>query len=201
MIRHAQRWLLAGVFLACLLPCGFAGVSLLAGSWLSADLDGDRKPDLARATGYSHGVLEIDLWMSGDQQDPASHDRFRVHSASSSIRMVSVDVDGDSDRDLVVEDLARKPLAILINDGHGRFHQAALHDFEFLFHRDPRSLAPAVQRAAFDYSGDHSRDGVETPAIAVISRLEQTFQVVRQNTSPALAEAARFYTRGPPFQV
>jgi len=56
------------------------------------------------------------------------------------------DLDGDSDRDLIVESFDREPLAIVLNDGGGHFHQGNLDDYRALLRRpESRSIdAPAV---------------------------------------------------------
>ena len=60
---------------------------------------------------------------------------------STANRLSARDLDGDNDRDLVLETAFRVPLAVWINDGAGHFQEGNLDSFRFqLSHDDPRSL-------------------------------------------------------------
>src|SRR6478672_1721253 len=103
------------------------------------DLDGDRQNDLASA-GASHRdgggwVQEIRLNFSSVEPDILT-----VRTRLAGERLIARDLDGD--RDLVLEAFNREPVAVLLNDGDGHFHEGDLADFQFqLSHRSPRSCA------------------------------------------------------------
>jgi hypothetical protein len=112
--------------------------------WLSADLDGDRKVDLAKAGASrrdGHGYLqEVTLRLSAFEDSTIT-----VRTLSTAVRLTFRDLDGDADRDLVLETFDREPVAVLLNDGDGHFHQGDLEDFRFqLSHRSSRSLEATV---------------------------------------------------------
>src|SRR5207249_4848802 len=98
--------------------------------WVSTDLDGDRQPDLARAgasrrDGQSY-LQEITLRFSAFADSTIT-----VRTSIAAVRLTVRDLDGDADRDLVLETFHREPVAVLLNDGGGHFHQGDLEVFRF----------------------------------------------------------------------
>jgi hypothetical protein len=168
--------------------------------WIAADFDGDLKPDLARAGAFRPSGLgfeqEIDLGFSS--VDPGT---FLVHTPAVGYRLIARDIDGDSDWDLVLENFWREPVAILVNDGGGHFHQADLSPFQPLFPRQERtSLDVPLSRAPLKLAGwappnvaaiPHPRvdrsDGVSTSPAAF---------PLAAPTAPATSGTS---TRGPPL--
>jgi hypothetical protein len=154
-------------------PCYAAGKvapSLLhtqtarASGWLSADLDGDRKVDLAKAgasrrdgPGY---LQEVTLRLSAFEDSTIT-----VRTRSTAVRLTFRDLDGDADRDLVLETFNREPVAVLLNDGDGHFHQGDLETFRFqLAHRSSRSMeAVAPEISADDTSECPNEDSLASP--------------------------------------
>jgi hypothetical protein len=110
------------------------------GGWVSSDLDGDRQADLAsagksRRDGRAY-VQEITLRFSAAEASTVT-----VRSPLKIERLTVRDLDGDAHRDLILESFNRVPVAVLLNDGDGHFHQGDLDDFRFqLSHRSPRSF-------------------------------------------------------------
>jgi hypothetical protein len=88
-------------------------------TWMLADFDGDRLPELA--TAHREGrAYRVDIQLSG------THERasFILSSGTLGIRIFAADVDRDQDRDLVIADsdaLARH--VVWLNDGHGHFRR------------------------------------------------------------------------------
>jgi hypothetical protein len=81
-----------------------------------------------------------------------------VRTTRCASRMFARDLDGDSDRDLVVESFDFEPIAVLLNDGGGQFHQAPLDQYIGRLRRpDPQSVK-APERE------DDSPDTGECPA-------------------------------------
>jgi hypothetical protein len=125
----------------------------------SADLNGDKKLDVATA-GHSRRdgagyLLEISIRLGAEETRDIT-----VRIARVAGRMFARDIDGDADRDLVVESFDREPLAVVLNDGDGEFHQGSLDDFHATVRR-PRHNLPAADRLA---SNDGSFDPIESPA-------------------------------------
>lgn len=105
----------------------------------AADLDGDHRPDIATAgasrregAGYA---LDITLRLSSVDVGVIT-----VRTPGIAGRITARDLDGDSDRDLILESFDRVPLAVVLNDGGGHFHQANLDEFRGRLRRDSRSF-------------------------------------------------------------
>ena len=65
---------------------------------------------------------------------------FEVRTAIGTQRLSWRDLDGDADRDLILESFDQ-PVAVLLNDGDGHFHAGNLEDYrDRLRQREPRSL-------------------------------------------------------------
>jgi len=105
-----------------------------------ADFDGDHKLDLA-TLGEPHQI-QVQL---GTPQFPI----FTLLIRPSTNRLSARDLDGDQDRDLVLESPINVPLEVWINDGAGNFHVGDLEKFRFqLSHDDPRSLCFSLRPLA-----------------------------------------------------
>jgi hypothetical protein len=144
---------------AALVPSASAQRSVLSLTpWVAADFDGDTITDLAHAGSFRPEgggfIQEISLRFSATESRALS-----VRVSAVAFKLVARDVDGDSDRDLIVEALTREPLAILLNDGEGQFHEAPLGDFGDLFsHHERSSWDAAARRFPNTFARDVSRD-------------------------------------------
>ncbi len=100
------------------------------------DLDGDGRPDLAfiKAEGWGPNGLEhrIELHLTS-----GAGPRFlKVYAGLAGLRISHRNLDDDGDRDLVITtEWSLTPVAVFINDGHGRFTEADPDAY-------PRSLWP-----------------------------------------------------------
>lgn len=167
-------------------------------SWIAADLDGDRKADLA-TSGAVHRegsgfVQEVTVHLG------AVETRISVRTETLAKRLTARDLDGDADRDLVLESFDREPLAILLNDGGGRFHLADLDDFRGrLPHREPHSLeAPSPDSDSPDMSEDAGNPAPELSASAFQLHLTTApLALESPGIWPILDHSSRS-TRGPP---
>jgi hypothetical protein len=117
----------------------------------SADLNGDRKVDVATAgqsrrdgSGY---LLDISIRLSAAETRDIT-----VRTSRAAGRMFARDVDGDLDHDLVVESIDCEPLAVVLNDGDGEFHQGSVEDYRMTLRRPslPSADRPAPEDGSFD---------------------------------------------------
>ena len=191
--------LVAGILLGALAPSAVAAqpIGSLAG-WVSADLDGDHQPDTARPGAFHNEgrgfIQEIHL---GFSQLPAGI--LAVRTTAVGARLVARDVDGDSDRDLILETFFREPLAVLLNDGEGGFHEADLADFRALLRQEPRSLEESERPGSLVSAGNAAQNQAAVPHLtaAFLQRTDRT--PTPANPSPgACASPHSPYTRGPP---
>src|SRR5262245_5290317 len=86
-------------------------------TWMLADFDGGRLPELATARREGR-ASRLDIQLSGSRERAS----FILSSGTLGIRIFAADVDRDQDRDLVIADsdaLARH--MVWLNDGKGHF--------------------------------------------------------------------------------
>ena len=88
-----------------------------------ADLDGDRRPDLAYVETGRSDVSLTDYWIRL-QVTAGQGQRILVVAPTGGLQIVARDVNGDHALDLVLTSAwLNQPVAILLNDGHGVFSQ------------------------------------------------------------------------------
>ncbi len=86
-----------------------------------ADLDGDRRPDLAYVETGQSDVSKTDYWIRL-QVTAGQGQRILVVAPTGGLQIVARDVNGDHALDLVLTSpWLEQPVAILLNDGHGMF--------------------------------------------------------------------------------
>lgn len=144
--RRARRSLILWAFLFLL--CGLAGnatastgqiqggTSASPGPGLSfaiADFDGDRRPDVANVQAGDDasgaGSYWIQLQLSG-----AGRQSIQIDAPSGGLLIEARDVNGDHAIDLVlITAWFRQPVAVLLNDGHGKFSRAEPASFPGAF--------------------------------------------------------------------
>jgi len=170
------------------------------GTLISADLDGNGSMDWATAGASRHDgggyVQDITVRLSSSASSTVA-----VHTAGLPLRLRVFDLDGDSDRDLVVEAFDRSPLAVLLNDGDGNFHEAVLDDFrERLRDQDSHSLEAPVPSSDSSEIGESApspvarHDDADLQPYLTGSRLVMEHRRLR----PMLAHWGRS-SRGPPL--
>jgi hypothetical protein len=164
-----------------------------------ADFNGDHRLDLATVghfdtdrKGYD-GRLDIQL-------NAAKSPVFTFLIRPAANRLSARDLDGDNDRDLVLETPFRVPLAVWINDGGGNFHEGNLDSFRFqLSHDDPRSVGSAERLLTLLRTGECPRRNAalsvpfRSGPEPVGTRLPLTFLDCRGAT-----KYFAIWTRGPP---
>ncbi len=163
-------------------------------SWAVADFDGDQKPDLVSVTELSVSEPVIHF---GALQSSA----FTAATGLPTHRLRARDLDGDSDRDIVLETIFSEPIAVWINDGSGHFKRGNLEDFRSqLSRRDSRSFDLSARPLPSELIDDCPR----TDVVFVPSASGADFARTRSTEAPeeciraALGSGVR--TRGPPLQ-
>ena len=162
-----------------------------------ADLDGDNQPDFASVQLGQHGRME-GRYSIGFQLSSGPRQSIVISAPLGGLQVTLRDVNGDNSLDLIVTtEWFRKPVAVLLNDGHGHFTQSGntqLADSIYNF----QELSPARQikdATALLPSRTISRAQVQTlrfPAPAelgrrLVSRLASRFP--RFLNSPSLGRA------------
>jgi hypothetical protein len=167
--------------------------------WVITDLDGDRQTDFAGA-GFSRRdgrdyVQEIHLRFSSFAGDTVT-----VRTRLAGERLIARDLDGDADRDLVLEGFNREPIAVLLNDGDGHFHEADLADFFFqLSHRSPRSFAAMDPELSSPESGECPNDEpMVVPFTESRPELDGTRLIGRLAVRRPVSAHSDAASRGPP---
>ena len=176
-----------------------ARLSPLSG-WLAADLDGDHQPDFARTGRFRRDgtdyVQEIRFGFSAFESGSIF-----VRTSGIATRLVARDVDGDADRDLILQTLSGEPLAVLLNDGGGNFHQGDLETFRSQLSREQRSVDSSRPATPNPDAGDFTYNPALTPCGAghVSERAGAGISALYDRNHPK-HHAASHYTRGPPLQ-
>jgi hypothetical protein len=196
--------LAASLFSVLALAC-FTGAAAVAGDGVTAnlltsppaapsvmaDFDGDHRPDLATL-----GKLDQVQVQLGTAQFPV----FSLLIPPSANRLSARDLDGDNDRDLVLESPFHVPLEVWINDGAGNFHVGNLESFRFqLSHDDPRNVGFSERLLAPIHTAECPRRSM-LHANPFYCRLEPAGRQLLIRKLDRVASQGDFdiWTRGPP---
>ena len=86
-----------------------------------ADFDGDNQPDFATVQLGQHGRIE-GRYSIGFQLSTGPRQSILITAPLGGLQVTLRDVNGDNSLDLIVTtEWLRKPVAVLLNDGHGHF--------------------------------------------------------------------------------
>ena len=154
-------------------------------SFAIADFDGDRRPDLATAeiersdARFTRYLIRLQF-TAGARQSGQS---IGVTGAFGLPQISAIDVNGDHALDLVVTAAGQqRPIAVLLNDGRGKFSLANPSDFPAAALDSPWRLAPASHQ-------------IQDAAVLVPSRTPQAeTQNPRQAFVPRWMAESRFST-------
>jgi hypothetical protein len=110
-------------------PAGFGAGQVTPGSgavaranFAIADFDGDRKPDLASVEVQSAGSRWSTRYSIRFELTAGAPQNFGVTAPAGGLQIIARDVNGDNVLDLLVSTAwQNKAVAILLNDGHGKF--------------------------------------------------------------------------------
>jgi hypothetical protein len=167
-----------------------------------ADFDGDHRPDLASVqAGNSPDADEywIEVRLSGDDAR-----LIRMVAPSGGLRIEARDVNGDHAVDLVLSTAwLRQPVAILLNDGHGKFSRVEPIAFPEAFGTASTTWGiNGNQRADAVGVAQESRNGLRAPAdkVLAIGATGYPIQIVRFEVVPS-AFLASYAGRAPPLEI
>jgi hypothetical protein len=122
-----------------------------------ADFDGDNRPDLATVEIGQVGFSRAHYWI-GFQMSAGARQRIGVTAPVGGLEIASRDVNGDTFLDLIVTTAWFKdPVAVLVNDGHGKFTLT-----------DPTAFSTIIWYPQQIWAQPHL--DVKDPAIAVLAR-------------------------------
>jgi len=171
------------------------------GSFAIADFDGDARPDVATVERASSSLSDYWLRLELSKSGPQS---IRFLAPPEGLAIEARDVNGDHAIDLVlVTAFLRRPVAVFLNDGHGRFSKAEPAAFPDAF------AAPASNSVS---SSDHAGSSLALLSSQRFDVRPETTRLpdVRGPTDSILCRDSRFVpdsflgfevTRAPPLQI
>jgi hypothetical protein len=172
-------------------------------SFSVADFDGDLKPDLVNVQAGKSDVSSTDYRIQL-QLSAAGRQTFHIVGPIGGLQIIASDVNGDNALDLVLTTKwLRQPVAILLNDGHGKFSRIEPAAFPEAFHEFTTSWGSTT---------DHAIDAVGAPPQSREDTCPETgiFLYIGSKSRCAAAPDSRFgagafllsnFGRAPPFQA
>src|SRR5882762_4210161 len=146
LVRALAAVSLAAAVLACLAgPASAAASGGSPATWVMADFNGDRKVDIVSVVATNPAGEarrhELQVQLNAQHVPTAAVPRFVVGD-----RLHSRDLDGDSDRDIVLMTAFGELVAVWLNDGAGNFHEGSVDSFRFQFPHDDRRSFDTPER-------------------------------------------------------
>ena len=184
--RYVRGALFAALFAAAALP------ALAQNTWVVADFNGDSTPDLVTLGPSTHAIPGIRSRLFEDGA-LAQSDRFR----NQTLRVR--DVDGDSDRDIVLESASSVALEVWLNDGSGHFEEGRLKDFNLDHTGTESCLQTKIDYQDSWFLTDESPQDAELqPALSRAVRLTSLLYLAVHADSPRSHHLRGIHPRGPP---
>lgn len=172
-------------------------------SFAIADFDGDHQPDSASvqsgtpSSGSSSYQIQLRLSAVGRQS-------IQLFAPAGGLVVEARDVNGDHAVDLVLTTAwFRKPVAIFLNDGHGKFSRVEPSAFPGAFNRSDKGWAsPSTQEPGAVSIPPQSRDAICLEAAGLVVRQSVANSIPASSSgfafSPFLASHAG---RAPPAEI
>jgi hypothetical protein len=125
-----------------------------------SDFDGDHQPDTAKIQGGAGGYGRTDYWIQLELS-ATGRQFIRLAAPAGGLQIEARDVNGDHAIDLVLSTAwSRRPVAILLNDGHGRFSRAEPSTYPGAFSESrTRLTSESNQSVEFVELPSQSQDG------------------------------------------
>jgi hypothetical protein len=172
-------------------------------SFSIADFDGDLKPDLASVQAGKSDLTRTDYRIQL-QLSAAGRQTFQIVAPIGGLQIFSRDVNGDHALDLVLTTTwLRQPVAILLNDGHGNFSQAAPDAFPEAFSRSTTTWCSATDHAigAVGIPPQSQEDICSETKHFLRPRSKARFAAPSDSRFGVRASLASHSGRAPPFEV
>jgi hypothetical protein len=184
--------------------------------WASADLNGDNVPDLilgheAVRTGHNGnpGSVYLEIKLQGHKINLVSNTNPTKLPAGATLpfrraldhrqRLSARDVDGDNDQDLVLQTYSAEPLAVWLNDGHGRFSPANLGDFLPRFaHPSSHKWSASTEPLPEWFDDGESVDALAPTAPDLAPYVDPVLLSIRGEAIFLSVDIRFFGSRGPP---
>ena len=117
-------------------------------SFAIADFDGDKSPDIASVDGGQIGASATSYWIQF-QLTASGRQAIQLIAPPGGLAIEARDVNGDHAVDLILTTAWFKlPVAVLLNDGHGRFSRAEPSEFPGAFTDSKRNWNSSSDRAS-----------------------------------------------------
>ncbi len=168
--------------------------------WVAADFDGDQKSDFVSLSAQTWGGLP-----GGGQTLRSGPADPRIFASPSGFpanqRLRARDLDGDADRDVVLESSSSVAIAVWLNDGHGNFQRGNLDDFQFeLSHGNSQSLTATIRLVPTELTDECPGSGALRRPSDFGPPPADTSLVTVSETAARGSVRFGIRTRGPPFQ-
>lgn len=127
-----------------------------------ADFDGDQRPDLAQVQAAPSNSRETQYWIQLELTH-AGRQLIGIVAPFGGLRVTASDVNGDHAIDLVLSTAwLGRPVAILLNDGHGRFTAEKPSAFPDAFRQQAAERVSQIRHPRGTASASQSRPSVDT---------------------------------------
>ena len=199
LVRTAAVLLPAAVLFACLAgPASAAAPGGSPATWMMADFNGDRKVDLVTVVATNPAgearSHQLQVHLNTQHVPTTAVPRFVVGD-----RLHARDLDGDSDRDIVLLTAFGEPVAVWLNDGAGNFQESSVDAFWFQFsHDDRRSFDSPELPSPPGPIGEYSSRDADSQRYASIEPQCPGATLTVRKGSARFVHPSLIRTRGPP---
>ena len=171
-------------------------------SFSVADFDGDSKPDLASIQTGKSDLSRAAYWIQL-QLSTAGRQTFQIVAPTGGLQIALRDVNGDQALDLVLTTWLGRPVAILLNDGHGNFSRVEPTVFPEAFQESDTSWSSTTDHAigAVGIPPQSREDICSQRNLFVHLRSQARFAAPSDSRFAVGAFLTSHFGRAPPFEV
>ena len=177
-------------------------ISSTAAYFAIADFDGDNRPDLVTVHTGQGNSSSTRYWI-GFQLSSGLGQTIGVSAPSGGLQIVSRDVNGDSFLDVVVTTAwTNRPVAVLLNDGHGMFTRlapSAVSTAVWSVEREWNALAVAMKDSSVAVVVRSGSEACGAGSGMAARPRGYSFRYVDNSATASLCIVASHCGRAPPF--